>query len=362
MRGFLILALSISAVFADTIQDESPNVQNEFYSVWYDATNQTGYIGAIDTLYKTTDGGTNWNAVNINTSCPGAVKRILMKDKDNGFILTDSGICYTSDGFTTIATANMDITTSVSGITAQYLSLEDMDLLPPCSVAISSIGTVYLSWDGGYNYIPSQLSLLTDYTLKGIAMIGCFSEPVGSGRNIHTFDFVVAGGRVLSRGGFEGIIASVRCTVDDFYLTVSCSVWAKNTYPGEFFYGLYRFDGEYYATGENGGIYLSIDTINWQRMGTNAYNALYTVLKRRDGKLYAGGQNILQIYENGRLVDNISLVDNFTDSLNGAIYGIHITENANTGGWEGFAVGIKSTFNPLLLRIVDLSLNVAAGR
>ena len=361
-----ITALALASFAVETITDVSNSVTDstELYSVWYDATNQTGYIGSINRLYKTTD-GVNWTAIDLSTLFTGNIQRIIMQDSNTGFILGTSGVFYTTDGFTTINRATMDVTTTAD-LSAANLGLTDMDLLPPCAVVSSSSGNVYLSWDGGYSYLPVNIPEVAEYTINGIAAIGCSSytqeiprppnEPITY--NVYVIDFALAGGKILNFGGYEGVIASVKCTVDTFYYTSTCEVWNFKTFSGEYFYGLYRFDGEYYAVGEGGDIFRSTDTISWQEMGISIYNALFVAFKRSDGKLYFGGQNIFQSYIGNTLADNISLVGNFTTTSNGAIYGIYSSFDANNNRWTGLAVGIKDTYQPLILKLEE---NIAAA-
>ena len=364
-----ITTLVFLSFSVETITDVSTSVSDntELFSVWYDATNQTGYIGSINRLYKTTD-GVNWTAIDLSTLFPGNIQRIIMLNNTTGFILGTSGVFYTNDGFATINRATMDVTTTAD-LSVANLGLTDMDLLPPCAVVSSSSGNVYLSWDGGYSYLPVNIPEVAGYTINGIAAIGCSSysqeiprppnEPITY--SVYVIDFALAGGKILNFGGYEGVIASVKCTVDTFYYTSTCEVWNFRTFPGEYFYGLYRFDGEYYAVGENGGIFRSTDTISWQRTGVSMYNALFVAFKRSDGKVYFGGQNIFQSYVGNTLVDNVSLVDNFTTTLNGAIYGIYSSFDANNNRWTGFAVGIKDTYQPLILKLEENTVAVTGN-
>ena len=362
-KAIVGLSVIFSLSFAgETITDVSTSISDstELYSVWYDATNQTGYIGSINSLYKTTD-GTNWTRIDLSALFPGNIQRIIMLNDNTGFILGTGGVFYTNDGFTTVNRATMDITSSAS-LSAQSLGLTDMDLLPPCAVVSSSSGSVYLSWDGGYSYLPVNIPQVAGYTINGIAAIGCSSYTQEIPRppntpityNVYVIDFSLAGGKILNFGGYEGVIASVKCTVDTYYLTASCEVWNFKTFPGDYFYGLYRFNSEYYAVGEDGKIYKSTDTINWQRMGVNMYNSLLVAFKRADGKLYFGGENILQSYLGNTLVDNVSLIDNFTTTSRGVVYGIYSSYDANNNKWTGFAVGIKDTYQPLILKLEEI--------
>ncbi len=355
-----ILATLILTSFAasDEITDISNSVSDatELYSVWYDAGNQTGYVGSINAIYKVAPNG--WTRIDLSSLYPGSIKKILMTDSNTGFILGSSGVFYTTDGFNTINRATMNVASLTENISPSSLGFSDMDRLPPCAYVITRDATAYLSWDGGYSYLPLSVPSLSDYVINGIGAIGCTSRTEspaeGITYTIYTFDFVVAGGKILNFGGYEGVIASVKCTVNTLYLNGSCEVWNFKTFTGDYFYGLHRFGGEYYAVGEDGGIYRSTDTISWQKMGVNMYNSLFAAFMRDDSKLYFGGENILQTYVDGTLVDNVSLIDNYTTTSRGAVYDIYVSFDPNTNSYEGFAVGIKDTLQPLILKLREI--------